>query len=99
MNVEAFPHDVANPLARVQRGIGVLENDLHVAARTPKLILGKREDVASFKEHAPARRLQKLQRTARERGFPAAGFPDQPQGFPGFDGQRNATYRLNGPRL
>ena len=68
-------HNIPHPPARIERGIGVLEDHLH----PPALIgcgAGFRQ-VSPVKHHLPRAWPVKPNRQPRDGGFTAAGFPHQ----------------------
>jgi hypothetical protein len=43
VDFQAFADDIAHPHPRVERSVGVLENDLHFAAHVAQLALRQRQ--------------------------------------------------------
>jgi hypothetical protein len=85
--------DVARLLARVERAVGVLEDDLELGAQRVQLApLGVR-DVAAGEADAAARRVEQPHRRARQRRLAAAGLADQADGLAGVDRERHAVDR------
>ena len=65
--------------ARIERGIGVLENDLHVAPHGAHLSLVKLQDIATLEPHFSGMRLGEAQDGTTGGGFARAGFAHQRQ--------------------
>ncbi len=70
--------DLADRHARIERGIGVLEDHLHAPAQRPDLRLGRVGDVGAVEQHPSGGRLVQPRDQPRQGGFAAAGFADQP---------------------
>src|SRR6516225_4370650 len=80
MNGQRLAYDRADCHARIERGIRILENDLHVAAQRPQLGPVERRDVRTLKPHLARGRLNQAQDAAPGGGLPAARFAYQTQG-------------------
>src|SRR5207237_6498467 len=65
--------DVPDGHPRVERGIGVLEDDLHVPAQPAQLFLAELEDVPSLEERLAGRRLLEPEDHPAGRRLAAAG--------------------------
>ena len=62
---------------RIQRRVGVLEDDLHVPAHRPQVRVRHGGQLLAVEPHRAGRRLVQLQDGPAGGGFPAAGFADQ----------------------
>ena len=71
---QRLAHDLADRHARIERGVGVLEDRLHVAAEAEQFGLRGVRHVRAFEEHAARGRLFQPHDGAAERRLPAAGF-------------------------
>src|SRR4029079_3453166 len=81
--------------ARIERGIGVLEDDLDVAAQQAKLVRRQLPDILAFKMDV-ARGLTRQAKPAASGGrFAAAGCADQPQGLAAVDVKVHAVDRVD----
>jgi hypothetical protein len=81
MNVQGFTDDVFDGQARVERIVGVLEDDLHFSpARTQILPLHRRQ-IFAVKKNFSRGRFDQTNDCSTEGGFAATAFSDQPQGF------------------
>ena len=88
------PEQLAHGLARVERGVGVLEHDLRGAPhRLERALRLSRHDLARDGDRA-GRRLDQAQDGAPERGLARAELADQPQHLAGRDGERDVVDRL-----
>jgi hypothetical protein len=89
----------ADLLARVERAVRILEHHLHRAAQqTLRLRRHVHRVDAVQRERARARRLEQRD-DAGERRLAAAGFTDDRQRAPRFDGERHASDGLQARRL
>ena len=79
MNDERLLDDLARPHARVQRRVGILKDDLHVAPRGAQPFGGEREHVLAVEPHRPARRFDQPEQAAAGRGLAAARLANQPE--------------------
>ena len=85
VNDERLLDDLPRAHARVERGIRILEDDLHLAPRLAHTGAREREDVLAAKLHLARRRLDEPQHAAARRRLAAARFADQPERFALFD--------------
>ena len=69
--------DLPNPLPRVERGIGVLEDDLQLAPHGAHAAAGERRDVLPVEDDAAVSQREEADEGAAEGRLAAAGFPDQ----------------------
>ncbi len=85
VNDQPFFDDAADRHSRVERAVGVLEDDLHVAADGPQLRGPQVGDVVAVEHDAAGRRLEQPQDRAAGRGLAAAAFADEAERFAWFD--------------
>jgi hypothetical protein len=95
VNVDAFAHDRSHPHAWIERGVGVLENDLHLAAQVAHLAPPQRGKIAAVEDDAAAGRFDQAQDQPSERGLARARFPHQAHRFTRFDGEIYPVNRLD----
>ena len=72
--------------ARIERGVGVLEDHLHALAARAHLAVAERQQVLALEAHLAGRRLDQAQHQAADRRLAAARFAD--------DGQRLAGAKM-----
>ena len=87
--------DLADGHARVERRIGVLEDDLGIAAEGAQLLRIQCAQVAALEADPAGIRLDQPQHQPAHRRFAAAGFTDQRQGPAGIDAEADAVDRLH----
>ena len=80
-----------NGHARVERGVGVLEDDLHAAAQVAHGGGGGGEGLALEDDNAGGG-FDQAQQYAGDGGLAAAGFADQAERFAGLDGERHIVH-------
>ena len=95
VDLQWLPDDVTHGHARVQRRVGILEDDLHVPAQPAQLLFGEFEDVPAFEERLTTGRLHQPQDHPAQCGLAAAGFAHQPQGLAPVNRQGDAVHRLD----
>ena len=83
MQRQRLGQDLADGHARVERGIGVLEDDLRVAAEGAQFVGVQRQQVAAFEADVACIRLDQPQYQPADGGFAATGFADQRQRLAG----------------
>ena len=72
--------DVADAPARIERGEWVLEDHLDAPAdRAPRGRIAGCGEIDAFDQHLPRAGLEQPDHHARQRRFPRAGFPDEPE--------------------
>ena len=76
---DGLGNDLVDRLLGVERGIRILEDDLHILAHVPHLGFRELGDILSFKEHLAGGRLNETKNGPARRGLAAAGLADQPQ--------------------
>src|SRR5206468_9238986 len=77
---DRVPHDLPHAPARVQRGVRILEDHLHLAPHRVHRPAAEVRDVPPVEADDPAGRLEQPQQTAAERGLAAPRLPDEPKG-------------------
>ena len=81
------PH--AHP--RIQRGVGVLKDELHPAAQGAQLASTERGEIAALEHYAAGGRLEQAKNEAAESRFARAGLADEAQGLAAFNLQIDAV--------
>ena len=89
--------DVADPEARVQGGIGILEDDLQFAAIGPHLAARQLVDALAIDADFAGGRLDQLQNGLAGGRFATAALADQPQRLSRRDVERDAVDGVNLP--
>ncbi len=92
---QALGDDVAHGHARVQRRIGVLEDDLHVAAQRLEFVGAQIEDILPVEEDRARIRRNQAQDRPRHGGLATAGLADQPEGLAFLDRETDVIDRLH----
>ena len=93
--LDGLGDDLSDRHARVERGIRILKDHLHVLARAAQLGAGQLRDVDVAEHHAPAGGLDEPQHRASERRFSASRLADEPQGLTWQNVQRHAVNRFD----
>ena len=81
MDRQRLPDDVADRHARVERRVGVLEDDLHLFAQLADFLARELLHVAAFEENLAFGRRQKAQHDASRRRLARAGLAHEAQRF------------------
>jgi hypothetical protein len=81
---ERFGEQLLHGHARIERGVRVLKDDLHLAPERSQLLLIEGENIATVEAQLARGRLDQPQNEASDGGFAAAGFADQRQGLTGL---------------
>ncbi len=90
MHLHRLRDGLANREARVERGIGILEDDLHAATeRAQRRLAG---DLLPVEADGAGARLDEAQDEARGGGLAAAGLPHQRQRLATLDGEGDAIH-------
>jgi len=76
---QAFHDRLAHRHARMQRGIGILEHDLHLAAQQAHLAGRHLVEVAAVEQHLAAGLAHQVEDHAAKRRLARTGFAHQPQ--------------------
>ena len=98
MDGEGFGEDLADGHARIERGVGVLEDDGHVAAETAEMRGGDGEEVGGgavwfafgrggVEEDLAAAGFDEAEEEAGDGGFAGAGFADEAEGLAAVEGE------------
>ena len=87
MNFQRFTNDTPYRHTRVQRGIGVLEDNLHLATQRSHRTLVQRGDVLPLKRNCAIRRFDEPQDRTSGGRFATATFPNEAEGFPFGQGE------------
>jgi hypothetical protein len=82
VHAQRLGDDLANRHAGVQRRIGILEDDLQLAAHLAHAPAREARDVLTVEDDLALRRLEELDHRAAERRLPAAGLADQTERLP-----------------
>src|SRR5581483_5848208 len=77
--------DLADGHAGIERGVGILEDHLHLLAHADHRLAVEPGEVHALEADLAGRRLVETQHQAAERGFAAARLADQPQRLAGLD--------------
>src|SRR5215471_11631856 len=88
---ERLADNRADRHARIERGVGVLKNDLHVAAERTQFAAGQYGRVLALEPDLAGSRFDKAQDAAAGRGFAAAGLADEPQRLAAADIEADAV--------
>ena len=95
MQPQRLADDLAGPLARVERGVGVLEDHLHLAPQRPHLPPREAGDLAPVEADRARGRLDQLQDRAAERRLAAARLADQAERLAAPDAEADAVDRAD----
>ena len=99
MDDEDFAKDRPDGHARIERGEGVLENDLHVAPHRAQVSAAKAQHVLPVEHDLARAGFDEAQDAASCGRLAAARFTNQSQGFAAIDGEGHAVHRMNTPDL
>ncbi len=99
MDRKRLAHDRANRLTRVQRGIWILEDHLHLASDRLQLGALGVGDVPPVEMHRPRGWLEQPHRKPRRRALPTARLADDPQRLAAHHLQAHAVHRPHRPDL
>src|SRR5438876_10458527 len=92
---EWLADDVARRAARVERGIGILEHYLHLAAQGPQRAAAEVRDVGAVERDRSRGRLDEARGESRHGRFAATRFADQAERFARRDVERHAVDRMH----
>ena len=95
VDVERLADDLAHLHARIERGIGVLEDRLHAAAKVLRGAPVEPLEIGPVEPDRARGRRHQLEQAARERALAAAGFADQAQRLALADREAHAVDRLD----
>ena len=97
MDLEPLADNLAHDHARIEGGIGILEDHLHPARESPRLGSVETGGILAVEDHlAAGRRIDALDRAAKRR-LAAAGLADEAEGLSPLDGEIDAVDRLHHP--
>ena len=85
MDVQTFHHRITDGRARVQRGVGVLKDNLHIPPHGLQVTALKFEDICPIQVNLSGRWLNQAQHGATDSGFAASRFAYQTQRLAFFD--------------
>ena len=89
---EGLGENLLNGHARVERGVGVLEDDLHAAAQVAHGGGGGGRKGLALEDDNAGGGFDQAQQYAGDGGLAAAGFADQAERFAGLDGERHIVH-------
>ena len=89
----------ADPHARIERGVRVLKDDLHVAPASAQGFWRQTQQVLAVEQELAAGRLDQAQHGARERRLAATGFADDADGLAACLGKAHAVHGIDPPAL
>ena len=92
LQAQRFADDLADPLARVQRGVGVLKDHLQLAPQRSHRSARKAGDLAALEADRARCRLEQLQHGAAKRRLARARLADQPERFAGLDREADPVH-------
>src|ERR1700676_1120842 len=95
MNDQGFGDDVLDTEAGVERGEGVLKNDLQVAAEATHFAAAGSEQVAAVESYTPGRGLDQAKNQAAQSALAGTGFADESERFARVDVQRHIIHGTN----
>ncbi len=95
MDLHRLGDDRADRHARVERGVRVLEDHLHVAAHLAHVARVQLRQVLALELHLAGGRLVELQDGAARRALAAAGFADQSERLALLDGEGDTVHGLH----
>jgi hypothetical protein len=87
---------IADRHTRVQRRIGVLKHDLHLAPQSVDRDPARDADGIAVEHELSGIGFYEVQEKAGEGGLAAAGLTDDAEGFAFADGERDAVHGLHG---
>ncbi len=99
VNDQGFANDRADVHARIERCIGVLKDNLDVAAQDAKLAGRQRPDILAFKMYLAPGRFDQAKHAAPGGRFTTAGFANQPEGFAALDVKVDTVDRMDAAGL
>src|SRR5206468_934791 len=89
---EPFADDALHAHVRIERAVGVLEDDLHLAAQRAQLARPERQERASLEQHLARGGLDEAEHETPEGRFARARLADQAEGLARLDGERHAVH-------
>src|SRR5581483_5518738 len=91
MQRQGLAEDLPDRHARIERGVGILEDDLRLLAERAQLIVVEGKQVAALETDAAGIRLDQAQHQPADGGLAAAGLADQRQRLAGIDVEADAV--------
>ncbi len=95
MNLESFSNNLSNTHSRVNRGIRILKNDLHLAAERTELGLLHRGHFPPSEGHRARGRFHKPEDGAAVGGLSGSRFPNEAEHFAISYGEGDLVDRFN----
>src|ERR1035437_8136713 len=95
VRLDPLANGAAHAHSRIERGVWILEDDLHPAAEPAERLPLQREHVRAVKRHASGGRLDQAQDRAADRGLPAPGLTDERERFAARDVEADVVHRAN----
>src|SRR5438270_5985055 len=92
---EPLADDLADGQPRVQGGVRVLEDDLHVRTRLLQVSAVHLQQIAAVELDAAGRGLDQPQQQTAGRGLAAAGLAYEAEDLAFLDVERNPVYRFD----
>src|SRR5262249_11537345 len=92
MDLDSLGDDAADPHARVERSVRVLEDDLHLAPQAPELAPREIGEPPAVEHDLARARLDEAEQKASERRLAAARFPDDAERFALVDRQAHVAH-------
>ena len=99
VHLQRLADDVARRHARVQRAVGVLEDELHAAVHGAHAAALELRQVLAVEEDLAARGLHQLHDAAGHARLAATALPDQPQRLPPRNAEAHVVDGLHRPHL
>ena len=93
-STDRLGNDIPDFPARIEAGIGVLEDHLQATADRRHFLAGAASDIHALELDGTAARPMQADDQFRHRGLAAAGFSDKAEGLARFDSEINAIYGL-----
>ena len=92
---QRFTNDGFDRHARVERGEGVLKNDLHVTPHFAQRLRVHGGDVLAIESHLAIAGLDQAQDATARGGLAATGLAHHAQGFPGSNAEADAVHGMH----
>jgi len=84
--------NLADSHARIERGIGILENELRIPSQRRELTLFENCDISAVEAYSPARRINQPQHQPAERCLTASGLANERERRAGIE---RKAHRIN----
>ena len=98
VNDERLFDDISRPHPRVQRRIGILKHNLHIAPRPAHARLGKLQDIFTAEKHLAGRGFDQSQDAPSGCALPAARLTDKAEHLAFVDRKAHVVHRLDDGR-